>query len=145
METTLKSFKKDKVPGPDGFPVEFFLAFFDLLGEEVVNLVEDARLARRVLPLLNSTFITLILKIYKPTTFVDFHPISLYNLIYKLIAKVVALHLKPFLDLSISPQQFGFLKNRQIIEPISITQEALHSVRSRNKSALINWHATGRR
>ena len=33
VETTLKYFKKDKVPKPDGFPVEFFLAFFDLLGE----------------------------------------------------------------------------------------------------------------
>ena len=104
VERALKSFKKDKSPGPDGFPVEFFLAFFDLMGEELVNLVEDSRLAGRVLPSLNSTFITLIPKSDKPSTFADFRPISLCNLIYKLIAKVAALHLKPFLDLFISPQ-----------------------------------------
>ena len=28
IESDLKSFKKDKSLGPDGFPVEFFLAFF---------------------------------------------------------------------------------------------------------------------
>ena len=89
VERALKSFKKDKSLGPDGFLVEFFLAFFDLLGEELVNLVEDSRLAGRVLHSLNSTFIDLIPKSDKPTTFADFRPISLCNLIYKLIAKVV--------------------------------------------------------
>ena len=72
VERALKSFKKDKSPGPDGYPVEIFLAFFDLLGEELVNLVEDARLTGRVLPSLNSTFITLIPKFDKPTTFANF-------------------------------------------------------------------------
>ena len=137
MESALKSFKKEKAPGPDGFPVEFFLAFFDLLGEELVELVEDARISGRVLPSLNSTFITLVPKSDKPTTFTNFCPISLCNLIYKLIAKVAALRIKPFLDHFITPQQFGFLKNRQIMEPIAITQEVLHSIRSRNKSALV--------
>ena len=47
------------------------------------------------------------------------------------------MRLKPFLDSSISPQQFGFLNNRLIHEPIAITQEVLHTVNSRNKCALI--------
>ena len=102
-----------------------------------MHLVEESRLSGRVLPSLNSTFITLIPKKDKPSTFDDFRPISLCNLIYKLIAKVVANRLNPFLDKFISPQQFGFLKNHQISEPLAITQEVLHSVKSRNKSALV--------
>ena len=102
-----------------------------------MNLVEDSHLSGRVLPSLNSNFITLIPKKDKPSTFADFRPISLCNLIYKLIAKVAAQRLKPFLDNFISPQQFGFLKNRQISEPLAITEEVLHSVKSRNKSALV--------
>ena len=35
VEVVLKGFKKDKSPWPDGWPVEFFLAFFDLIGEEL--------------------------------------------------------------------------------------------------------------
>ena len=102
-----------------------------------MNLVEYSRLSGRFLTSLNSNFITLIPKKDKPSTFADFRPISLCNLIYKLIAKVVAQRLKPFLDKFISPQQFAFLKNHQISEPIVITQEVLHSVKSRNKSVLV--------
>ena len=50
---------------------------------------------------------------------------------------MAALRLKPFLDSHISPQQFGFLKNRLIHEPVAITQEVLHSVKLMKKSALI--------
>ena len=33
VERSLHSFKKDRSPGPDGWPVEFYLHFFDLMGE----------------------------------------------------------------------------------------------------------------
>ena len=129
VESSLKYFKKDKSPGPDGWPVEFYLDFFDILGPELVNVVETSRREGRVTPSLNSTFIALIPKKEKPTSFVDFRLISLCNLVYKLISKVAAQRLKPFLDKFISPQQFGFLKNRQITAPLAITQEVLHSVK----------------
>ena len=77
VERALKSFKKDKSLGPDVFPVEFLLAFFDLLGDELVKMVEDSRQNGRVLPSLNLTFIALIPKNDKPLSFADFHPISL--------------------------------------------------------------------
>ena len=72
-----------------------------------------------------------------PLSFGDYRPISLCNLCYKLISKVAALRLKPFLDSSISSQQFGFLKNRLIHAPVAITQEVIHSVRTKKKSAII--------
>ena len=136
IEATLKSFKRDKSPGPDGWPVEFFLAFFDILGKDLLDAVECSRLEGRVTPSLNSTFIALIPKREKPLTFADYRPISLYNLVYKLITKIVALQLKHFLDKFISSQQFGFLKNRQIVEPVGITQEALNSVKTKIKVPL---------
>lgn len=86
---------------------------------------------------MNSTFIALIPKKDKPLSFADFRPISLCNLVYILISKGAAQCLKPFLDKFISPQQFGFLKNRQISEPLAITQEILHTVKTKNRCALI--------
>ena len=44
VEAVLRGFKKDKSPGPDGWLVEFFLAFFDLVGEDLVLAVDQARL-----------------------------------------------------------------------------------------------------
>ena len=135
LELSLKSFKKDRSPGPDGWPVEFYLHFFDLLGPTLVHMVDMTRISGFIPPSLNSTFITLIPKKDKPRTFADFRPISLCNLLYKLIAKVIACRLKPFLDLGISHEQFGFLKYRQITEPIGIVQEVLHSVKIKNTCA----------
>ena len=120
LSGVLKTFKKDKAPGPDGWPVEFFLTFLDLLGPLLVNLVEFSRIHDRVAPAINSTFVALIPKLNLPVSFADFCPISLCNLCYKLISKIAAMRLKPFLDSSISSQQFGFLNKRQIFEPIAI-------------------------
>ena len=47
--------------------------------------------------LLNSNFIFLILKIKHPKKVYDYRPISLYNVIYKLISKVLVNRLKKFL------------------------------------------------
>ena len=100
-------------------------------------MVESSRIMGSVAPSLNSTFLSLIPKVDLPVSFVGFFPISLCNLCYKLISKFVALRLKPFLDSSISPQQFGFLKNIQILEPVAITQEVFHSVKTKKRCALI--------
>ena len=110
IESTPISFKKDSSPGPDGWPVEFFLGFFKLLGSDLPAAVELSILEGRMEGALNSTFISLIPNKDKPFTFMDFRPISFCNLIYKLIANIASLRLKPFLDKSISLEQFGFLK-----------------------------------
>ena len=81
----MRSFKKDKIPGPDGCPVELFIHFFDLMGRDLLKVVDCSRKYGRITPSLNSTFLSLIPKKDKPTTFADFRPISLCNLIYKLI------------------------------------------------------------
>ena len=107
------------------------------MSEELLSAMDSTRVSGCIPPSLNSTFLTLIPKKDKPTSFADFRPISLCNLLYKLISKVIAVRLKPFLDSHISIEQFSFLKNRQIVEPIGIVQEALHTVNTKNSCALI--------
>ena len=102
IEEALKSFKKDKSPGTNGWPVEFFLHFFELLGGDLLKAVECSRISGRITPSLNSTFLALIPKKDKPISFADFRPISPCNLVYKLISKIIAVRLKPHLDSHIS-------------------------------------------
>lgn len=81
VEGILKKMAKDKSPGPDGWSVEFYLHFFDLLGDEMVCLVEEAHISGRISGGLNATFIALIPKISELTNIQDFRPISLCNLL----------------------------------------------------------------
>ena len=82
-------------------------------------------------------FFTLTSKCEKPSTFADFRPISLCNLIYKVISKIVATRLNPILNRAISSQQFGFLKDHHVTELVGITQEVLHSVKAKNSNVLV--------
>ena len=98
-----------------------FPTLFYLLGKDLLSAMDFAWTSSHITPSINSTFLALIPKKDKPVTFMDFRHISLCNLVYKLISKVIDVRLKPFLDSHISKEQFGFLKNRQIVEPIGIT------------------------
>jgi hypothetical protein len=108
----LKGFTKDKSPGPNGWRIEFFIHFFDLVGEDLLEAVEESRKRGEVIRSLNSTFIALILKVKNPNSFSDFRSIALCNLCYKIIAKIIAIRIRPILSRSLSAKQLGFLKGR---------------------------------
>jgi len=137
LEDTLKCFSKDKSPGPDGWSIEFYLAFFELIGPDLLSMVEESRVSGWMEVTISSTFIALILKVDNPSTFADFCPISLCNCLYKIIAKIIANRLKPILSMHIVPEQFVFLKDRQIHEAIGTAQEVLHSLHSRKDKGMI--------
>eukprot|EP00253_Pinus_taeda_P026822 PITA_26822 len=128
LESTIKWFKKEKSLGPDGWTIEFYATFFELLGEEILKVVEESRTTGSIYHAINSTFIALIPKTDHPSTFDEFRPISLCNVLYKIISKIIANRIKPILSRHISPQQFAFLEDRQIHEAIGSAQEAIHAI-----------------
>jgi len=136
LESMLKWFKKDKSLGPDGWTIEFYLAFYDLLGQDMLKVVEECRLSGSLYNAINSTFIALIPKSDTPSSFNDYRPISLCNCLYKIISKIIANHVPPILSRHISPQQFSFLDNRQIHEAISSAQESIHTIWTRHQKAI---------
>jgi hypothetical protein len=68
----LRGFAKDKSPGPDGWTVEFFLSFFELVGQDLLDMVEETRIRGEVISSINSTFLALIPKVNNPSAFSDF-------------------------------------------------------------------------
>ena len=110
-QQVLHSFQKGKSHGPDRFTLEFFLGFYDKIKEDILAVVKESRKAGKVLGSMNATFIALIPKKQKAGAFEDFRPISCCNMIYKVIAKVIAQMIKPILNKVISEEQFGFLYN----------------------------------
>jgi hypothetical protein len=115
----------------DGWTVEFFLHYFELVGEDLLGMVEESRRRGEVIKALNSTFLVLIPKVNKPLNFGDFRPISLCNLCYKVIAKILANRIKPILSRSLSGEQLGFLQGRQIMDAIGTAQECIHSIKKK--------------
>jgi hypothetical protein len=104
---------------------------YDIIGKDILRVVEESRINGYIHSPLNATFIALIPKKDDPQSLEDFRPISLCNNIYKVVSKIISRRLKPFLSNSVSQEQFGFLEGRQIHEAIGVAQEALHSIKYR--------------
>ena len=77
----------------------------------------------------NSTFIVLIPKKNGACDFNQFHPISLCNVVYKVISKILVSRSRPLLDKMVGSAQVAFVLNRCITENIVLAQEIVHSFR----------------
>ena len=73
----LNTFKKDRSPGLNGWPVEFYLDFFEFLREYILRVVEEVMLLGKVLGSFNSIFIASIPKQDCSENFDGFRLISL--------------------------------------------------------------------
>jgi len=62
IESILRLCARDKSPGPDRWTVEFFIGFWDMVGPEILALVEETRKTGYISGALNTTFIALIPK-----------------------------------------------------------------------------------
>ena len=102
LKEVIHSFQHDKNPGPDGWTIEFYLGFFELIRDDMLGVVEESRRTGVIHAPINTTFIALIPKVDKAESFDDFRPISLCNCLYKIISKVISRRIKAVLSKNIS-------------------------------------------
>jgi exonuclease III len=128
VDQALQETPKCKAPGPDGFTSDFFHHCWAMIRTEVWEILEDSRASGQVLQALNATFITLVPKEGQAHHPKKFRPISLCNVIYKLLTKVIARRLKTILPTIISPEQSGYVEGRQILDSVILAHEVIHSL-----------------
>lgn len=109
VEEIVNGMQKNKAPCLDGFTTEFYQTAWKFMGREILEVVEESHRNQKVCPCLNSTFIVLVPKTSKSKDPQGFHPISLCNVIYKIIATVIVKLIKSLLSNIISLEQRGFV------------------------------------
>jgi hypothetical protein len=115
-----------KAPGPDGLHAIFYKRFWDMLGDDLYKEVLNAVNNISVPEGWNSTTIVLIPKIDNPEKVTQFRPISLCNVLYKFISKVLAIHLKIVRPHIISPTQSTLVLGRIITDNVLLAYEITH-------------------
>jgi hypothetical protein len=77
----------------------------------------------------NNTTIVMIPKIENPEKVSQFRPISLCNMIYKVILKMFVNRLKVYLSEIISQHQSAFVPRRMITNNILLAYESIHAIK----------------
>lgn len=81
-------------------------------------------------PRLNQTLIVLIPKIDGAKTLSQYRPISLCNVLYKVITKTIMIRLRQAMQVLVKQNQASFIASHNITDNIIITQEAIHTMRT---------------
>ena len=109
VKIVFKQIKEDKALGLDGFTVNFFHFYWDLLKHEIWKMVEESQRNQNIFLELNSTFLTLIPNEDKDVTLGKYRPIALCNVLYKIITKFIDNHVKSVLPHLISSKKTGYM------------------------------------
>ncbi|KAK9990862.1 hypothetical protein SO802_025847 [Lithocarpus litseifolius] len=131
IKATLFEMQDLKAPGSDGFPVLFYKKLWPTIGKDVTEAVTSFFRLGSMPREVNSSLIVLIPKISNPSNVNHFRPISLCNVVYKIISKLLIAKFRPLLDKIISLAQSAFIPNRWIAENQVIIQELLHGFKTR--------------
>ena len=103
-----------KTPRSDGFHVFFFQHNWGVVGNSVVQFVCNIFRGTTSVKSVNSILIVSIPKVVQPESLYNFWPISLFNILYKLIAKVIVNQIQSLLPNLISPNHVSFVIDRHI-------------------------------
>jgi hypothetical protein len=133
IQQALFQMHPDKSPGPDGFNPAFYQRFWEQRSDDIF-IAASTWLERGYFPTsVNETNICLIPKCDNPTSMKDLRPISLCNVLYKMISKVLANRLKCCLDKCVSQEQSAFVEGRSILDNALIATEVIHALKRKTQ------------
>ncbi|KAL8132835.1 hypothetical protein AgCh_008351 [Apium graveolens] len=131
----IKRMHPDKAAGSDGFSPVFFQHFWEMLGPEIFKCCSDS-LRELSFPVnLDDTILVLIPKKDNVKKIADLGPIALCNVLYKILAKVLANKLKEILPGLIFENQSVFVPRRIIFDNVLVVFELLHFVKKKNRGS----------
>lgn len=107
-------------------PGIFYQKYWDIVGDDVFEVVRGFFLDGSMLREVNHTNVTLIPKVTHPEFISQFRPISLSRFFYKIISKILVNRLQRFMYNIISEQQSAFIPGRQIQDNIVVAHEVFH-------------------
>ncbi|CAJ0948231.1 unnamed protein product [Ranitomeya imitator] len=137
IDAAIKSFSYGKTPGSDGLPAEFYREFWDVLRPDLFLVFKEA-FKCDVLPLSwRSGLVSLIFKKGAKSHLANWRPITLLNVDYKLMSKVLVNRFKGVLSKVIYEDQVCGVPGRGVAEHLNTIRDVIWYQQSRSQDLAI--------
>lgn len=123
------SMHPEKAPGYDGLNPAFYQAFWNVVERDVVEFCRKFFSTGELPMEFNRTMVCLIPKVKQPEWMTDLHPISLCNVLFRVLSKILANRLKLCLPTLISANQNAFVEGRLLTDNALIAFEVNHYIK----------------
>lgn len=123
----------DKACGPDGLNPTFFQVFWSIIEKDVVHFFRDFMQAGELPEGVNEAVVFLIPKDKEPKSMGDLRPISLCNVLVRILPKVIANRMKKCLGSIISDKQSAFLEGKLLTDNALIAFEINHYMKRKTQ------------
>lgn len=127
IRATILSMKTGRSPGLDGFPIEYYKKYLDILAPILHDVYLEAFEEGSLPSTFNDALISLIPKKDRDTSDPsNFRPISLLGVDCKILTKTLASRLEKVLPDIINGDQVGFIKNRSSVDNMRRLLHLIH-------------------
>jgi hypothetical protein len=137
LQNTIKELPPEKAPGPDGFIGIFYKKCWNIIKQDLYNAIlgfYNHRASK--MHLFNEANIVLLPKKQDAMTLAEYRPISLINNLIKIITKILANRLSPFMNNLVSYAQNAFIRKRCIHDNFLYAQRVIQLLHRNKKLAL---------
>ena len=124
----LNKMAANKSPGPDGLTKEFYCKFWDTLGQDLVDMLNNSYRNKHLPPTTRVAQISLLFKKGDPELIQNWRPISLLNIDYKILSKTLTERIKPILPQIIDKHQACGIKGRSIHDHLLLIHHMIEHV-----------------
>jgi hypothetical protein len=111
--------KRNKAPGIDGIPTDFFQLAWDAVKTDILGLVNDMYFTESLPALPKRGVVVCVPKKPRPTVPSDFPFLTFLNADHKLFARNLAARLKPWLSSLLHPSQYGGVGDTNILDSLA--------------------------
>ena len=138
LKDSLLSMKGSTSPGPDGFTVPFYTTFWTELGELILAALREGFEKGFLVKGIQGSVTILIPKKNKDSRFVEgLRPISLLNVVFKILTKTLSRRVTRIIDRLICGDQTGFIKGRYIGENVRLVFDLLQYAEEKEKEGML--------
>ncbi|KAI8478588.1 hypothetical protein Bbelb_436860 [Branchiostoma belcheri] len=137
LETAVKGMENGKSPGSDGLPKEFYVQFWEVLGPDLLAVLNEGLGDGLLSESQREGIISLLDKKGDPLNPANKRPISLLNVDYKIFSKALANRLKDVIGTVVHTDQSCGIPGRSIDDSVCLLRDIVEYVNGTESSCVL--------